>query len=89
MKIVGHDIMNSWFVYIVSCSDGSFYTGITTDTKKRVLAHNNKKGAKSLFGKLPVKLIFSEKHENRSIASKREIEIKAWSHFKKAAFVRK
>jgi len=67
----------SYFVYILECNNGTFYTGITTDIKRRVDEHNNsKKGAKYTKLRRPVKLVYSEKSEDRSSASKREYEIK-------------
>jgi putative endonuclease len=67
-----------WYLYIVKCNDGTLYTGITTDLIRRVSEHNNKKGAKSLKGKLPVKLVYNESFENQIEAAKREREIKSW-----------
>ena len=67
----------SYFVYILECSNGTLYTGITTDIKRRVDEHNNsKKGARYTKLRRPVKLVYSEKSEDRSSASKREYEIK-------------
>ena len=68
----------SWFLYIVECSDKTLYTGITTNLKRRVSEHNAKKGAKSIKGKLPVKLVYNESFKNQIDAAKREREIKSW-----------
>lgn len=70
-----------WHVYIVKCSDESLYTGITTDLNRRVIQHNtsNKLGAKSLRGKRPVALVYSEIHLSQSDARKRESAIKQWT----------
>ena len=65
-----------WIVYILECRDGSFYTGITNNFKKRLEMHISRNGSKYLRGRLPVKLIYKESLSNRSQASKREIEIK-------------
>lgn len=65
-----------WIVYILKCSDGSFYTGITNNIKKRLEMHISGNGSKYLRGRLPIKLIYKESFANRSQASKREIEIK-------------
>jgi putative endonuclease len=66
-----------YFVYILKCSDDTLYTGITTDIKRRVEEHNNSdKGAKYTKVRRPVTLVYSEELENRSVASKREYEIK-------------
>ncbi|MGH7245683.1 MAG: GIY-YIG nuclease family protein [Candidatus Levyibacteriota bacterium] len=66
----------NWFVYIVKARDGSLYTGISNNVERRVKEHNNKKGSKSLLGKLPVTLVYTEKLANRKTATKRELEIK-------------
>jgi putative endonuclease len=70
--------MQDWFLYIVECKDGTLYTGITTNLSRRVDQHNNKKGAKSLKGKIPVKLVYNETFNNQIDAAKREREIKSW-----------
>lgn len=68
--------MKSWYVYIVECGDGTFYTGITDDVKRRILTHNSGKGAKYTKSRGPVKLKYVEELRNRSEATKREMEIK-------------
>lgn len=65
-----------WFVYILECSDGTLYTGITTDVNKRLLTHNKAKGAKYTKVRLPVVLRASKEAENRSLAIKEEYRIK-------------
>jgi len=69
-----------WYVYIVQCKDDSLYTGITTDLERRLFEHNtnNQKGAKSLRGKRPVKLVYSEEYKDQIEARKREVAIKNW-----------
>nr|WP_258238988.1 GIY-YIG nuclease family protein [Arcobacter sp. F155] len=82
--------MMSYFVYILECSDKSLYTGITTDVKKRLDEHNtSEKGAKYTKARRPVTLIYFEKSENRSSASKREYEIKKLSRTRKLQLVEK
>lgn len=66
----------SWFVYVLSCADGSLYTGITTDCERRLNTHNTGKGAKYTRVRLPVTLVYQEPAADRSTATKREIEIK-------------
>jgi len=65
-----------WFVYIVQCRDNSLYTGITNNLEKRIKAHNNKKGAKAVKGKLPVNLVYQEQYNEKQSALSRESEIK-------------
>jgi len=74
----------SYFVYIVECSDATLYTGITKDLYKRIEEHNTSdKGAKYTKYRRPVKLIYSEKSQDRSSASKREYIIKKLTRKKK------
>lgn len=82
-------MQKSWHVYILECSDSSFYTGITNDLKRRIKQHNNKTGAKSLRGKIPVKLVYNEAAVSKSDAAKREIEIKGWTREKKINLILK
>lgn len=81
----------SWYVYIVQCRDGSLYTGITIDLKRRLVEHNidNLKGAKSLRGKRPVQLVYSEKYKTQIGARKREIAIKNWKREYKLKLIEK
>jgi putative endonuclease len=74
---------------MLECSDRSFYTGITNDVKKRIETHNTGKGAKYTRSRLPVKLIYQEKHSSKSSAMKREIEIKKYSRLKKENLITK
>lgn len=74
------------FLYIVECVNKSFYTGITWDIKKRISEHNNGESI-ATKGKLPVRLVYWEEHENRFLAAKREKEIKGWSRIKKLALI--
>ena len=60
------------------------YTGFTLNIEKRINDHNfSKWGAKSIKGKLPVRLVYSEKFLNKIDALRREREIKGWSIKKK------
>ena len=76
-----------WVVYILKCADGSLYTGVTNNLKKRVLAHQEGKGAKYTKGRLPLKVIYHEKHPNRSEALKREIVIKQLDRLEKLKLI--
>jgi len=76
-------------VYIVECSDGTLYTGITNSLERRIEEHNSSdKGAKYTRSRRPVKLVYQEKHSDRSSASKREYEIKKISRKKKKHLIR-
>ena len=70
----------SYYIYMVLCSDDTFYTGITTDLTRRIEEHNSSpKGAKYTKARRPVSLVYSEVHLDRSSASKRECQIKKMS----------
>ena len=72
-----------WFVYIIHCSDQSFYTGITTDVARRFEQHAVLKGAKYFRGRRPLQVVYLETGHNRSSAAKRENEIKKISRKEK------
>ena len=79
----------NWVVYILSCVDGSFYTGITNELKRRIKEHETGKGAKYTRGRTPLKLVYTEKHKDRSSALKREFEIKTLKKSEKAGLIKK
>ena len=62
-----------WKVYIVKCSDKTFYTGITNNIKLRLETHNLGKGAKYTKSRLPVILVYLERVDDKSNALRREI----------------
>jgi len=68
-----------WLVYIIQCSDGSFYTGASNNLEKRFLEHKNGTGGRYTRSHKVIKIIYSEKFLTKSVALKREIEIKSWS----------
>ena len=74
----------SWFVYVAKAKTGRFYTGITTDPAKRIIAHNNGKGSRFAKDQGPFELTYtSPAFPNKSEARKREIQIKGWRRVKK------
>lgn len=66
----------SYFVYVVRCVDGSYYTGWTTDVARRVRQHNAGRGARYTRQRGPVELVYWEAQPDRSAAMKRESQIK-------------
>jgi putative endonuclease len=77
-----------YHVYILRCADGTFYTGITVDIKRRVEEHNlSKLGAKYTRVRRPVELIYSRRFRTRSAACKEECRIKALSRGQKLELV--
>ena len=73
----------SFYVYILLCMDGSFYTGYTKDLDERTRQHENGKGAKYTKAHRPQKVAYVELHDSRSKAMKREREIKKLTHQQK------
>ena len=76
---------NSWVCYIVLCSDGSLYTGVTNDLEARVKAHNEGRGAKYTKGRTPVELMASSCGLTRSQAHRFETLVKSTRSSKKIA----
>ena len=70
-----------YYTYIMRCEDGSLYTGITTDVKRRLKEHQGKLsgGAKYTKGRMPTKVEVVWQSDNRSLASKLEYRIKKLS----------
>lgn len=64
------------YVYVVECSDGTYYTGYTTDVDRRVAEHNEGTAAKYTRGRRPVELVHVETFDSRSAALKREHAVK-------------
>jgi putative endonuclease len=76
----------SWFVYLIECSDGSLYTGITVDLAARFAAHRDGRGARSMRLHAPVRMLAAEAHPDRSSASKAEYRIKRLTAAEKRAY---
>ena len=76
-----------WLVYILECSDGTYYTGISNNIKKRIAKHNSGKGAKYTRGRLPVKLLWKCECEDKSSSLKEEFRIKKLSRKQKEALI--
>ena len=77
-----------YFVYIVRCADGTFYTGYAVDLDQRLRAHNQGRGAKYTSGRRPVSLVYAAACASKSEALKRERQIKRWPRDKKAELAR-
>lgn len=75
------------YVYVVECSDGTLYTGYTTDVERRVEEHNAGEGAKYTRGRTPVEVVHVEEYATRSEAMSREAEIKKMSRKEKERLV--
>ena len=75
----------TWFVYLIECTDGSLYTGITVDLESRFQAHRQGKGARYTRAHPPLKILGAEAHSDRSSASKAEFRIKQLTPMQKRA----
>lgn len=80
-------VSGPFFVYILRCSDGSFYVGHSADVDKRVAAHNSGRGASWTANRRPVVLVYREPLETEAEAITRERQLKGWSRAKKEAFL--
>ena len=76
-----------WSVYLIRCSDGSLYTGITNNVEKRFKAHAAGKGSKYVKARRPLKLVFSQEVGNRAEASKIEYAVKQLNKAQKEKIV--
>ncbi len=78
-----------YYLYIVQCADGSFYTGITTDLKRRIKEHNTSVfGAKYTRARKPVRLVYIKEFPDRSESSKEEVRIKGLSRTEKIELIK-
>lgn len=80
--------MKMMYVYILECSDHSFYTGVTNDIDKRVEEHQSGNNREAYtFSKRPVKLVYSEFFIDPTEAINFEKQIKGWTRKKKIALI--
>ncbi|WP_349352741.1 MULTISPECIES: GIY-YIG nuclease family protein [unclassified Flagellimonas] len=75
------------YLYILECTDGSYYTGSTIDLQKRINEHHNGQGANHTKKRLPIKLVYVEEYLNIATAFEREKQIQGWSRAKKEALI--
>jgi putative endonuclease len=78
---------SAYIVYIIECADGSLYTGITTDLKRRFAEHQKGVGGHYTRSRGVKKLVYNEKQPNRSLASRREAEIKRLTREQKLSLI--
>ncbi|WP_407484398.1 GIY-YIG nuclease family protein [Elizabethkingia meningoseptica] len=80
--------MKTYYVYIVKCSDNSYYTGVTNDLDKRINEHNNGYNPESYtYLRRPVELVFHYEFNDINQAIAFEKQIKGWSRKKKEAII--
>lgn len=81
--------MKTMYVYILECSDGSYYTGVTNNADKRVEEHNKGINIHSYtHNRRPVKLVFCERFSDAKQAIAFEKKVKGWSRAKKVALIK-
>lgn len=78
----------AFFCYIVECSDGTYYTGWTTDPQRRLRQHTLGSGARYTRNRRPVRLVYVEEQPDRSSAMRRELQIKRMKREGKEKLIR-
>ncbi len=79
--------MPEGYLYVLKCSDGTYYTGSTKDLEHRVQQHQKGEGAIYTKRRLPVQLIYSELFPRIDEAFFREKQLQGWSWSKKEAYM--
>jgi putative endonuclease len=79
--------MDSAWVYILRCGDGSLYTGWTSDLKRRLIAHRAGRGSRYTASRLPVELALAVALPDRRTAMREEARIKALDRRAKLALI--
>ena len=79
--------MPKGYVYILECSDGSYYTGSTVAIDMRLNKHQNGQGANHTKKRLPIELVYLEEFQRIDDAFYREKQIQGWSRVKKEALI--
>ncbi len=77
-----------WYLYMLKCSDGTFYTGVTNNVERRLREHNSGTASRYTRSRLPVKLVHQERCVNKSNALKKVFGIKALSRKEKEEYLR-
>lgn len=75
------------WMYILECSDGSYYVGSTKNLDQRFMQHQSGKGSRYTSGRLPVKLVYGEEYDRVSDAYCREKQVQNWSRAKREALI--
>lgn len=77
-----------WYVYIIECCDGSYYTGLTWKPDRRWLQHLTGFGSKYTKKHPPKAIVYIEEHEDLEAARRRERQIKDWNRIKKEKLIK-
>ena len=76
-----------WYLYMLRCGNGDFYTGITANLERRLAEHQSRIGGRFTRMAHPVELVYQEVFETSTEAKRRERQIKSWSRGKKLALI--
>lgn len=77
-----------YYVYILACSDGTYYTGMTSNLKQRISKHASGSNKRAYtYSRRPITLVWSEELPTREDAKQREKQIKVWSRKRKEALI--
>lgn len=79
--------MQSYFLYILKCSDNSYYIGHTDNLEKRLSEHKDGLGGKYTLSRLPIKLVYQELFSSRDDAFQAERKLKKWTRLKKEMLI--
>ncbi len=79
---------NIWSIYLLKCSDGSIYAGISNNVDKRIIKHNTGKGSRYVAARLPAKLLFQKEIGTKSEAAKEEYRVKQLSRAEKLNYIK-
>ena len=77
-----------WYIYIIECNDGTYYTGMTWRPDRRWMQHLSGLGSKYTARHGVKHLVYLEEHEDFEAARQREQQIKDWSQMKKLKLIR-
>lgn len=78
-----------FYVSIIKCSDGSYYTGFTNDIDKRMCEHAQGKGSFYTSKRLPVELVFLQEFQTKAESLEAERKLKKWNRLKKETVIKK
>ena len=77
-----------WYVYLIQCKDGSFYTGVTSDIERRFKEHQTESGSFHTKLHKPIKILYTEEYQKKLEAIRREKQIKSWRREKKLNLIK-
>ncbi len=78
-----------WLLYVLGCSDGSLYTGITNDLDRRIARHNSGTASRYTRSRLPVVLLYAEGCKDKSSALRKELRMKTLTRQEKEEYLAK